>query len=187
MKIGLCYLPSDVGIIVSSQLNGFQFDYYFSKKEQQVGGDYRAYSGSFRIELTRLRCLIPFTICSIIAITVQGWCLQVKAPPAMTLIIKFSVGLGTGVIGIVTVYGQDIKSRRGGAVSAALNLVRCIFGSISVAVIQSMYKALNAGWTFVLLSGLILATPLSVVVVFKDNEWRDKRLEKKDESKRGKR
>ncbi|WVO17216.1 hypothetical protein L204_104908 [Cryptococcus depauperatus] len=171
MKIGLCYLPSDVGIIVSSQLNGFQFDYYFSKKEQQVGGDYCAYSGSFRIEFTRLRCLIPSTICSIIAITVQGWCLQAKAPPAVIVVIKFSVGLGTGVIGTVAVYGQDIKSRRGGAVSAALNLVRCIFGSISVAVIQSMYKALNAGWTFVLLSGLIiLATPLPVVVVFKDNE-----------------
>lgn len=180
LKIGLCYLPSGIGSIISSQLNGRQLDYYFRREERRVGGDYRAKPEEFNIEKTRIRCLYPFAICSCIATIAQGWCLQAKANLGATLVMNFLVGLGSGTIGSVTVYGQDIKSNKGGAVSAALNLVRCIFGAIGVASIQSMYSTLGAGWTFVLLSGLVLlATPCPIIVTMKGRSWRDKRKAKK--------
>ncbi|OWT38522.1 hypothetical protein AYX14_05816 [Cryptococcus neoformans] len=184
LKIGLCYLPSGIGSIISSQLNGRQLDYYFHREERRVGGDYRAKPEEFNIEKTRIRCLFPFAVCSCLATVAQGWCLQAKANLGATLVMNFLVGLGSGTIGSVTVYGQDIKSNKGGAVSAALNLVRCIFGAIGVASIQSMYNTLGAGWTFVLLTGLVvIASPLPIVVIKKGRGWRDTRKEKRESKK----
>ncbi|KAL8291258.1 hypothetical protein RQP46_002236 [Phenoliferia psychrophenolica] len=60
LQIGLCYLPSGLGSICSSLLNGRQLDYYYRKEEARVGGDYRKKPDEFRIHLTRIRCLVPF-------------------------------------------------------------------------------------------------------------------------------
>ncbi|WVQ62951.1 uncharacterized protein L199_001100 [Kwoniella botswanensis] len=180
LQIGLCYLPSGLGTICSAQLNGRQIDYWFRKEEKRVGGDYRKKPQEFDIEYTRIRCLAPFATLFLCAVTSLGWCLQVKAPLAATLVVNFFMGLGTGTIGTATVYGQDLKPGKGGAVSASLNLVRCIFGAIGVAAIQSMYKSLGAGWTFVLLSGIvILGIPMPILVVKRGKIWRDKRNERK--------
>jgi len=54
------YRPSGIGSVVSSFINGRQLDYYYSKEEERVGGDYKKKPNEFRVELTRLRCLIPF-------------------------------------------------------------------------------------------------------------------------------
>ncbi|OCF45038.1 hypothetical protein I317_01089 [Kwoniella heveanensis CBS 569] len=180
LKIGLCYLPSGIGTIISAQLNGRQLDFWFRREERRVGGDYRKKPETFDIEYTRIRCLAPFCVMFLSSVTALGWCLQVKAPLAATLVVNFFMGLGTGTIGTATVYGQDIAVGKGGAVSASLNLVRCIFGAIGVAAIQSMYKALGAGWTFVLLSGIvILGIPMPLLVIKKGKLWREKRVERR--------
>ncbi|WRT65469.1 uncharacterized protein IL334_002412 [Kwoniella shivajii] len=182
LKIGLCYLPSGVGTICSAQLNGRQIDYYFRKEEKRVGGDYRKKPNEFDIEYTRLRCIAPFTVLFLVSVTALGWCLQAKAPLPATLVVNFFMGLGTGTIGTATVYGQDVKPGKGGAVSASLNLVRCIFGAVGVAVIQTIYKAIGAGWTFVLLSGIcILGIPLPIIVIKNGKKWRDRRHAKQAE------
>lgn len=44
-----------------------------------------------------------------------------------------------------------------------------------------MYNTLGAGWTFVLLTGLVvIASPLPIIVIKKGRGWRDKRKEKKE-------
>lgn len=109
----------------------------------------------------------------------MGWCLQAKAPLAATLVLQFLVGLGTGTIGTATVYGQDILPGKGGAVSASLNLVRCAFAAIGTATVIRMYNNLGAGWSFVLLGGLIIVfTPLSFVVIKHGAQWREWRAKK---------
>ncbi|KAG8855703.1 hypothetical protein FRB96_006747 [Tulasnella sp. 330] len=186
LQIGLCYLPSGLGSVVSSIINGRQIDYYYRKEEQRVGGDYRKKGDEFRIELTRLRCIFPFLACFLVASTSLGWCLQAKAPLAATLVVNFFIGLGTGTINTATVYGQDIKVGQGGAVSASLNLVRCLFGAVGTAIIQVLYNSLGAGWTFVLLSGLcVLGLPLPWLVIRKAPEWRQNRLERTQRKERG--
>ncbi|WWC60004.1 uncharacterized protein I303_102567 [Kwoniella dejecticola CBS 10117] len=185
LQIGLCYLPSGIGTIISAQLNGRQLDFWFRREERRVGGDYRKKPDEFDIEFTRIRCLAPFVIMFLASVTSLGWCLQVKAPLAATLVVNFFMGLGTGTIGTATVYGQDLKPGKGGAVSASLNLVRCIFGAIGVAAIQSIYNAIGAGWTFVLLSGIcILGIPMPLIVIKKGKMWRRKREEKAAEKER---
>ncbi|WVQ78691.1 hypothetical protein IAT38_000778 [Cryptococcus sp. DSM 104549] len=184
LHIGLCYLPSGIGTIIAAQLNGRLLDWTFRREERRVGGDYRKKPETFNIERTRLRCLIPFVTCGWIATTAQGWCLQARAPLPATLVMNFFVGLGSGGIATATVYGQDVVPGKGGAISASLNLVRCLFGAVGVACIQSMYKAMGAGWTFVLLTGIcILGIPLPLLVVRKGRFWRAKRMAKKEAKK----
>ncbi|KAM0753668.1 MFS general substrate transporter [Meredithblackwellia eburnea MCA 4105] len=187
LQLGLCYLPSGIGSIVSSQLNGKQIDWYFRREEKRVGGDYRKKPDEFNIESTRIRCIFPFMTCFLVASIALGWCLQAKAPLAVTLVINFFIGLGTGTIGTATVYGQDLKPGQGGAVSASLNLVRCIFGAVGTAVIQIIYGAIGAGWTFVLLSGIcIVALPLPFLVMKKGAGWRAQRQERAREKEKEK-
>ncbi|WVQ77779.1 hypothetical protein IAR50_007469 [Cryptococcus sp. DSM 104548] len=181
IKIGLAYLPLGLGTIISSQLNGRQLDYYYRKEEARVGGDYSSKPHQFKTELTRIRCLIPFAVCSCLATIGQGWCLEKHVHIAATLVFNFFVGLGSGTVGSITVYAQDVKPGKGGAVSAAFNLVRCMFAAIAVACVQTMYSVMGAGWTFVLLTGLVIAgSPLPIITVFKGKQWRDKRKERKE-------
>ncbi|BEI95796.1 hypothetical protein CcaverHIS631_0107450 [Cutaneotrichosporon cavernicola] len=176
LQIGLCYLPGGAGTITSALLNGKQLDWYYQREERRVGGEHRKKPDTFRLELTRIRCMYPFMAVFCSAAIALGWCLQARAPLAATLVMQFLVGLGTGTISTATIYGQDILPGKGGAVSASLNLVRCAFGALGTGVIQLMYTALGAGWTFVLLSGICVAgTPLSFVVIRYGKGWRDAR------------
>ncbi|WWD16739.1 hypothetical protein CI109_101170 [Kwoniella shandongensis] len=179
IKIGLCYLPSGIGTVIASLINGRQIDYYYRLEERRVGGGFRDKPNEFNVDWTRLRCIIPFSILFLVAATAQGWCLEAKAPLAATLVVNFFVGLGSGTIGTVTVYGQDLVTGKGGAVSAAFNLTRCIFGAIGTAVVQTMYQKLGAGWTFVLWTGLVIIfVPLPMAVVRYGKSWRTSRVAK---------
>ncbi|KAL8291500.1 hypothetical protein RQP46_002478 [Phenoliferia psychrophenolica] len=143
LQIGLCYIPGGVGCIISSLLNGKQLDHYYQREEARVGGDYRAKPDEFRIYLTRLRCLVPFTAC-------------------------FLVGC--------TVYGQDIAPGQGGAVSASLNILRCLLAALGTAFIHILYNAVGAGWTFVLLSAAaLLVAPLPIIVLRNGDKWKRQR------------
>ncbi|ODO09660.1 hypothetical protein I350_01873 [Cryptococcus amylolentus CBS 6273] len=184
IKIGLCYLPCGFGTILSTILNGKQLDYYFRREERRVGGDYNSHPHTFNIERCRLYCFIPYTVVGLVAMTAQGWCLEAGAPLGALLVVNFFVGLGMGVVTTSTMYAQDICPNKGGAISASFNLVRCAFAAIGTATIQMMYETLNAGWTFVLLSGLVVVfMPFPLSVVRYGRKWREER-ERKEEGKK---
>ncbi|TYJ53586.1 hypothetical protein B9479_005791 [Cryptococcus floricola] len=184
IKIGLCYLPCGFGTILSTILNGKQLDYYFRREERRVGGDYNSHPHTFNIERCRLYCFIPYTVVGLVAMTAQGWCLEAGAPLGGLLVVNFFVGLGMGVVTTSTMYAQDICPNKGGAISASFNLVRCAFAAIGTATIQMMYETLDAGWTFVLLSGLVVVfMPFPISVVRYGRKWREAR-ERKEEGKK---
>lgn len=131
--IGLCYLPGGAGTIISALLNGKQLDFYYQREERRAGGDHRK-SDAFRLERTRIRCMYPFITVFCIAAIGLGWCLQMRAHLAATLIMQFLMGLGTGTVSTATIYGQDVLPGKGGAVSASLNLIRCAFGALGTGV-----------------------------------------------------
>ena len=105
--------PNGFGTLLASQINGRQLDWRYRKEERRVRGDYRKAGEDFRIELTRIVCLVPFitSVCTslfhrkadmlrvfLLASIAQGWTLQAKAPLAATLVLGFLVGLGTGTL-----------------------------------------------------------------------------------------
>ncbi|KAM0753667.1 MFS general substrate transporter [Meredithblackwellia eburnea MCA 4105] len=176
LQLGLCYIPCGIGTIFSSLLTGRQLDYYYQREEMRVGGDYRKKGEEFRIDPVRINCIYPFMVCFLAAITAQGWCLQARAPLAATLAMNFLVGLGSGTIGHATVYAQDLRVGQGGGASACLNLVRCLWGAAATAVIQVMYQAMGAGWSFVVLSGIcVLGLPMPLLVSRRAKSWRQAR------------
>lgn len=90
-----------------------------------MGGDYRKVGEEFRIDRTRIRCMFPFMVyvlylffdicfwlmrsycsCFLVATTSLGWCLQARAPLAVTLVANFFVGLGSGSISM----GESVRS-----------------------------------------------------------------------------
>ncbi|KAL8277585.1 hypothetical protein RQP46_010017 [Phenoliferia psychrophenolica] len=175
-----CVLPGGVGCIISSLLNGKLLDYAYQKEEKRVGGGYREKPEDFRIFRTRLFCLIPFSVCFLTASLALGWALHYEAPLPVTLIINFFVGLGTGTTASATVYGQDLKPGQGGAVSASLNLTRCLLAAVGTAFIHILYEAIGAGWTFLAITGAVLMTvPLPFIAIKNGEKWRKRRQEKK--------
>lgn len=134
LQIGLCYLPGGAGTIMSALLNGKQLDWYYQREERRVGGEHRKKPDTFRLELTRIRCMYPFMTVFCTAAVAVGWCLHARAHLAATLFMQFLVGLGTGTVSTATIYGQDVLPGKGGAVSASLNLVRCAFGALGTGV-----------------------------------------------------
>lgn len=186
LMVGLCYLPSGAGTIISTILNGKQVDYFYRREERRCGGDHRV-CPNFRVELTRHRCLWPFITGFCLVAIAFGWAMEYKAPLAVVLILQFLIGCGTNFNSTVTIYGQDVLPARGGAVSASGNLVRCGLAAVGTATVQLMYKAMGVGWTFVLLSGICFAVlPLSFLVVAKGGKWRERRKEKQAEKERRK-
>ncbi|ORX37291.1 major facilitator superfamily domain-containing protein [Kockovaella imperatae] len=178
LKIGLAYLPNGFGTLIAAQLNGRQLDWMYRREVKRADGDYRKAGEDFRLELTRIRCLTPFVIVFLSASTAQGWTLQVKAPLAATLVLGFFTGLGTGTMSTATLYAQDLMPGKGGAASASFNLVRCLLGAVGTAIVQILYKALGAGWTLVLLTGIcLIGTPIPVLVIRYARPWREKRRE----------
>lgn len=186
LMVGLCYLPSGAGTIISTILNGKQVDYFYRREEKRCGGDHRV-RPDFRVELTRHRCLWPFIIGFCLTAIAFGWAMEYTAPLAVVLVLQFLIGCGTNFNSTVTIYGQDVVPGRGGAVSASLNLVRCALAAVGTATVQLMYNAMGVGWTFVLLSGLSLVVlPLSFLVVARGGKWREKRKDRQAEKERKK-
>ena len=60
--------------------------------------------------------------------------------------------------------------------------MRCLFGALGTGVVQIMYNRLGAGWTLVLLSGIVIAgIPVPVLVVRFARRWRESRRRKEEE------
>jgi hypothetical protein len=58
-----------------------------------------------------------------------------------------------------------------------LNLVRCVFAAVGTAVVQILYRAIGAGWTVTLFSGIsILSAPLLWLVTVRGSRWREARM-----------
>ncbi|RSH94560.1 hypothetical protein EHS25_004364 [Saitozyma podzolica] len=186
--IGLTYIGNGVGTGSSSVLTGRIMDYFYRREKKRVGGDHRHKPEAFQLERTRLLIALPLVVLLVVGCIALGWSFEAKAPIAVPIVLNFFVGVGTGFLTTVTIYGIDLFAGQGGAVTATFNLVRCLFGAASVSVVQIINDAMGPGWTFVLLSGIcLLATPMPLIVLKWGPEWRlrrHRRAKEKEEKRR---
>jgi hypothetical protein len=100
-----------VGLIASTFVIGRQQDLMYAREMRRVDGDHRK-RPDFRLEQARLLVIVPYAMyvpssesthlirsLFLVSVTAMGWCLQVKAPLAATLVMNFLMGIGTGTIG----------------------------------------------------------------------------------------
>lgn len=63
------------------------------------------------------------------------------------------------------------------AATASMNLSRCVLSAAGTSAIEPMIKAIGMGWTFTILSGIVvLATPLALAEYRYGAGWRKQRV-----------
>ncbi|WVQ78721.1 hypothetical protein IAT38_000808 [Cryptococcus sp. DSM 104549] len=177
--VGLCYIPNGAGCGIGGFLSGKIMDVLYRREKKRVGGDHRHFPEEFRLERVRF-IILPFQVGTLLASMVGlAWSMQAHAPMAVPVVLSFFVGLGTGFLPTVTIYGIDLVPGKGGSVTATFNLIRCALGAVTVSTVQLIVDRMGTGWCFVLLSGICVAgTPMVFVILHKGPGWRRKRREK---------
>ncbi|OCF32300.1 hypothetical protein I316_05968 [Kwoniella heveanensis BCC8398] len=183
--IGLCYIPNGVGAGLSGFATGRVMDVFYRKEKKRVGGDHRHCPDTFRLERVRFS-ILPYHLGILLASTMGlAWSIQAHAPIAVPIVLNLFVGIGTGFLTTTTIYGIDLFTGQGGAVTATFNLIRCALGAITVSTVDLVVQRMGAGWCFVLFSGICLAgTPIPFICLNWGPVWRRSRREKAEQRER---
>ncbi|WWC87778.1 uncharacterized protein L201_002670 [Kwoniella dendrophila CBS 6074] len=164
--IGLCYLPGGIGAGISGFMTGRIMDIFYQKEKRRVGGDHRQYPDEFRLERVRFM-ILPYHIGILLAATIGlAWATQTRTHIAVPIVLNFFIGIGVGFLTTTTIFGIDLFTGQGGAVTATFNLIRCALGAVSTSTVQLIVNRVGAGWCFVLLGGICLsATPIPFIII----------------------
>ncbi|RFU24180.1 hypothetical protein B7463_g12159, partial [Scytalidium lignicola] len=201
LKIGLCYLPMAGGSLLAAWTQGKFIDWSYRWEAKRLGMEVIKSSqqdlSKFPIEKARLQVALPvLLLCSIFTVA-YGWILHSRTTVAGPLIMLFLLGYtliaSTQSVNILIV---DINPGKAGTVTAAFNLIRCLLGAGSTALIHPMTNAMGYGWTFTFIGLLYIAlSPLLFIVMRWGPSWRKQSVErnakiarekeKKDEEGRG--
>ncbi|KAK0620610.1 major facilitator superfamily transporter [Immersiella caudata] len=189
LKIGLMYLPTAGGSLVSAAVAGPALDFNYRRHAARLGicVDKKRQTdlADFPIERARLEVGLPLLVLSTAVTAAWGWAIQAKAHVAVVCVLLFLIGLTiVGLNNSFNVLIVDIYPGKAGAAVAANNLTRCLVGAAATAVIVPMIEKLGAGGAFTLIAGLyVLFSPMVFIIMSRGMRWRAE-LREKDERKR---
>ncbi|KIJ66313.1 hypothetical protein HYDPIDRAFT_109309 [Hydnomerulius pinastri MD-312] len=170
--IGLCFLAIGGGTIIGGLVTGRLLDRDYKKMKEKIAREASANTESsvrpedvtkddenFPIEKARLR-MVPFNLILYTACCAgYGWCLEKKVNMAAPLVLQIVLAYsGIAVMNVTQTLLIDLLPTQGSSVTACNNLVRCSLSAAMVSVIDLILNALGAGWTYILLAGISLAT-----------------------------
>ncbi|KAF2257708.1 MFS general substrate transporter [Lojkania enalia] len=168
LKIGLCYIASGTGSLVSSLTMGHVVDWNFRRHSKRLNlpitkGKQQDLQ-NFPIEKVRLQVVVPGHLIGTVAILIFGWTVKFQVHIAGPEIALFFIGFG-----ISTAFSSsnalliDLHRDKPASATAAVNFVRCLMSAGGCAAIIPMCTAMNPGWAFTFIA---LAYVVLVVVVF---------------------
>ncbi|KAG9036778.1 hypothetical protein FRB95_007876 [Tulasnella sp. JGI-2019a] len=195
--IGLCYLPTGLGMMGGSFLTGRFLDRIYKRDrrawieanqaddtkgtEKSLGGDgqndalaqderaQQELELTFPLERARLKSALAYS--SLIGLTALGfgWTVDQKVQLAVPLIFQFV--LGWSVIGQGNSFQTlliDNFPKQGSSTTAMNNLFRCTLAAGLTSVINLILNAIGIGWTLTLIAGVFLVlTPMLTLVVLR--------------------
>ncbi|KAJ2906461.1 Itaconate transport protein [Zalerion maritima] len=180
--LGLCYLPTGLGMILGTTVTGRLLDWEYARTKQEwerkCEDTGEQSTDDFPKEYARLRDmpwhLVVFSACVI------GWgfCLQAPAPLGVSLGVQVVLGyMSMAILNTTMTLMIDILQSRSSAATACTNLVRCSLAAIMVSVIEKMTSSrLKPSWSYVLLGGIcLLQMPLMYVEMKFGRQWRLRR------------
>jgi MFS family permease len=189
LVIGLVYLPIAGGSLIAAFANGRLIDWSYAREARKLGipvvKKKQQDMSKFPIERARLNIAMPTLVsCSVFTIA-YGWVLQARTniagPCVMLFFLGYTLIASTQSISVLIV---DINPKIAGTATAAFNLVRCLLGAGSTALILPMESAMGTGWAFTFIGLLyVVLSPMLLVVMRWGPGWREKRW-LKDEKKR---
>ncbi|KAK0500560.1 major facilitator superfamily domain-containing protein [Armillaria luteobubalina] len=144
---------------------------YPSLDQTQIGHTEKGETGiddNFPIEKARLR-LVPLSMLIFAACCAgYGWCVQKRVNLSGPLLLQVTIGFTTmGIMTSTQTLLVDLMPSQSSSITACNNFIRCIAGAALVSVMDLILRALGAGWTYVLLAGiLVLTIPLVYLIMY---------------------
>ena len=196
LQIGLCYIPTGLGSMLSSFVVGRFLNWNFRRHARLLGMEIvdrkQQDLTNFPIEAARLQVVLPLVYIAAATIVSYGWVMMYHTSLAGPVILLFistfcMSGSFTGLSALVV----DLNRASPGTATAAMNLVRCWMGAGAVAFVNPLLDAIGLGWTSVVVAGIwILISPVVLVIIKRGPRWReenrlrDQKKEKEKESAR---
>ncbi|KAB8254580.1 major facilitator superfamily domain-containing protein [Aspergillus pseudonomiae] len=166
LYLGLSFMPYGILGGLGMVISGTLLDYNYRRLSKQHGmtSDHPSSNpNGFSIKISRLQVAMPFMFLLAFSFTAYGWIVQEHLPLAAVLVFQALIGLGsTPLLGIIYTLLIDLFPDQTATVSGVADLIRCLFGAISAAVIDYMLVGMGWGWCFTLL-GLTLLLSLCFV------------------------
>jgi predicted MFS family arabinose efflux permease len=173
LQIGLTFLGNGFGCIIGTLSTGKMLDYDYRRLKKHYTGA----SVNFPLEKARFQTLWIWSSLQCAAVLGFGWTLDrgvhISAPIICTFVLGWST---TSIQSIITTFLVDVFPDRSASAVAALNLTRCLIGAGGTAAVVPIVDAIGIGWTFTLVTGvMVLSSALVVVQMRYGARWRRKR------------
>lgn len=194
LQIGLSFIPMGLGSFLAPTISGKLLDSNFRRIASQI--QYPIIPGkpndlrTFPLERARIQIAFPMVLLGTITILVYGWIMHIhpsnssvnlSAPLILTFIIGFTY---TSAFNAMSVLLVDLYPASPATATAANNLVRCLMGAGSTAVILYMIEAMGRGWCFTFHAGVVAGlSPILLVLEKWGPGWREARRVKEEEKK----
>lgn len=187
LKLGLCFIPISVGGILATVTNGKydpidrNYARYAKRLNMPLTKNRRQDISNFPIERARLEILLPLMIAGSLFTVGYGWLLQAETNLAAPLVLLTFIGFFfSAAFKVVTILNIDLAEGKAGTASASFNLIRCLLGAGSTAVIDLIFKAMGRGWTFTFIGLVQIAlSPMLLAIIKWGPGWRKEKAERK--------
>jgi multidrug resistance protein len=161
IHIGLTFIANGVGCILGTLLTGKFLDFDYRRMQSKYTGG----PEEFSIERTRLRTIWLWSSLQCSSTLAFGWTLSRGVHISVPIICAFVIGwAATSIQGVIITLLVDVFPDRTASATAALNLARCLLGAGGTAVALPIVNAINVGWTFTLLTGIMLGSMVLIIV-----------------------
>jgi predicted MFS family arabinose efflux permease len=191
IQIGLTYIGNGAGSIIGTLTTGKFLDYDYASFKKGFAANNSTDSAAsnssdgedFPLEQARLRTLYLWSFLQIIAVVIFGWTLQYGIHISVPIIATFVLGwTATSIISVVNTFLVDIFPKRGASATAALNLLRCLMGAGGTAVVLPVVDKIGVGWTFTVLTGIMMGSVgLVVLQMRRGMVWRKSRRDSEND------
>ncbi|KIY02308.1 uncharacterized protein Z520_02446 [Fonsecaea multimorphosa CBS 102226] len=153
IQVGLIFLANGAGSIIGTILVGRFLDYDYKRILRKYDGDEQRVP----IEKARLRTVWIWSALECVSVLVFGWTVDQRVHISVPIICFFVLGWAAiSLQSVISTYLVDIHHTQSASATASLNLVRCLLGAGGTAVIGPLVNSIHVGWTFTLLTGVLL-------------------------------
>ncbi|KAK2601292.1 hypothetical protein N8I77_010754 [Diaporthe amygdali] len=180
--LGLCYLAGGSRVFAGGFIGGWMMDRNNKHVAQKAGFSTNKTDNhnihNFPIEEARSRfslLILAFSACVLVGF---AWAVQLKAHPAVPLIVQFYVGAKCTVLNhVYSALLVDIFPEKPSTIAASANIMRCALSAAVIAVLNPLVNAMGRGWFFTMVAFLDGALCIVCVAVLRrwGKYWKDKR------------
>ncbi|OAP56268.1 hypothetical protein AYL99_09447 [Fonsecaea erecta] len=173
IQVGLIFLANGLGSIIGTVLVGRFLDYDYKRIVRKYDGDEQRVP----IEKARLRTVWLWSALECISVLIFGWTVDQGVHISVPIICFFVLGWAAiSLQSVISTYLVDIHHTQSASAMASLNLVRCLLGAGGTAVVGPLINSIHVGWTFTLLTGLMITLGGLVLVQILFRQARKQKL-----------